>query len=296
LNKKINSSGDDFIYRAEDIKWLHVEPSSKCNAWCPACPRNKQGFGIIDGLVEEDLSTEKFHTLIKQLPNLHAVQFCGNYGDPIIAKNILDLIAVAKQYCKKIQIHTNGSLRTTKWWKELALLLLDIDHDVWFGIDGIGNTHSIYRQGTDYDKIIKNAIAFINAGGQATWQFIPYAHNEHQIREALITSKKLKFENFKLVKLFRNIQIVRNYKSGEEFKLMPPSDIQKLIRMLTHNTHVKSEDCMHLTQPSIYMSANGKLSHCCYRNKFTAVDNLDDLLNNPINLSDKICINSCGSQ
>lgn len=300
LNKTINSSVYKIISRAEDIKWLHVEPSSKCNAWCPACPRNKQGFGIVDGLVEEDLSTEKFHTLIKQLPNLNAVQFCGNYGDPIIAQNILELIAIAKKYCKKIQIHTNGSLRTTKWWKELALCLSDIDHDVWFGIDGIGDTHSIYRQGTDYNKIIKNVISFINAGGQATWQFIPYAHNEHQIREALITSKKLKFKNFKLVKMFRNTQIVRNYRSGEEFKLMPPTDIKELIRMPTNNTYVKSDDCMHLTQPSIYMSANGKLAHCCYRNnihiKDTVFDNLEDLLYNTIDLSDKICIVSCGSK
>jgi MoaA/NifB/PqqE/SkfB family radical SAM enzyme len=299
LNKKIDSSEYDLIRRAEDIKWLHVEPSTKCNAWCPACPRNKQGFGLIDGLVEEDLSTERFHALIKQLPNLYAVQFCGNYGDPIIAQNILELICLAKQYCKKIQIHTNGSLRTAKWWEDLALLLADIEHDVWFGIDGIGDTHSIYRQGTDYDKIINNASSFINAGGRATWQFIPYAHNEHQIREALITSKKLKFEKFKLVKIFRNMQIVRNYRSGKEFNLMPPSDIRELIRMPSKNTHVKSEDCMHLTQPSIFMSANGKLSHCCYRNKIhcndTVFDNLDDLLHNAINLSDKICIDSCGS-
>mgnify|MGYP003335187616 CR=1 FL=1 len=35
-----------------DIKWAHVELSTKCNAWCPACPRNKNGFGLIDGLVE----------------------------------------------------------------------------------------------------------------------------------------------------------------------------------------------------------------------------------------------------
>ena len=82
----------------QDIKWLHVELSSKCNAWCPACPRNKSGFGLIDGLVEEDLSLEKLEQVLKQLPNLTTVQLCGNYGDPIAAANIISAIDIIKQY------------------------------------------------------------------------------------------------------------------------------------------------------------------------------------------------------
>ena len=279
----------------KDIKWLHVELSSKCNAWCPACPRNKNGFGLADGLVEEDLSLTNLEMVLKQLPNLTAVQLCGNYGDPIASTNIISAIDIIKQYASKIQIHTNGSLRNTVWWKNLANQLSTINHDVWFGIDGLEGVHEIYRQGTSYNKIINNAQAFINNGGNATWQFIPYKHNEHQVKDCIRLSQKLKFKQFKLVKLFRNKTTVRHYQTGDSFELLPPEEFQHIIRMPKANTQVPESNCMHLTQPSIYIAASGKLSHCCYkRSSEYLFDTVDELLYNSANLQDKICLENCG--
>ena len=279
----------------EDIKWLHVELSSKCNAWCPACSRNKNGFGLIDGLVEEDLSLIKLEMVLKQLPNLIAVQLCGNYGDPVASAKIIPAINIVKQYASKIQIHTNGSLRNTVWWKKLATLLKDIEHDVWFGLDGLDGVHEIYRQGTSYTKIINNAQAFINNGGYATWQFIPYGHNEHQLKDCIRLSQKLKFKQFKLVKLFRDKKLVKHYQTGDSFELLPPTEFQHIIRMPSVNTQVPESNCMHLAQPSIYISASGKLSHCCYKKSPEHLfDTLDELLYNSANLQDKICLKSCG--
>lgn len=287
----------------QDIKWLHIELSAKCNAWCPACPRNKNGFGLIDELVEEDLSLEKLEQVLKQLPNLYGVQLCGNYGDPISSANIISAIDIIKRYVSKIQIHTNGSLRNTTWWKNLANQLSDINHDIWFGIDGLSEVHEIYRQGTSYAKVINNARAFINNGGNATWQFIPYNHNEHQIKDCIKLSQKLKFKQFKLVKSFRNKKIlVKHYKTGKPFELSPTSEFQHIIRMPKNNTQVVESNCMHLTQPSIYISASGKLSHCCFKQAPTPLSNpthlfdtIDELLYNSANLQDKICLDSCGT-
>ena len=281
-----------------DIYWLHVEASTKCNAWCPACPRNKNGFGIADNLIEEDLAIARFIQVLDQLPNLHGIQFCGNYGDPIIANNILDLISVAMKYAKKIQIHTNGSLRSTDWWRDLAALLENVDHDVWFGIDGLSGVHEIYRQGTDYNKVINNATSFINAGGVATWQFIPYAHNEHQIRDCLKTSQKLGFRQFKLIKSFRDITDAKHYRTGDDFKLFAPKEIKQIIQMPKAKTKVDPVDCMHLTQPGIYLGANGKLSYCCYHHNLQSAekqfDSLQELLYNNIDLQHEQCVISCG--
>ena len=277
------------------IKWVHIEPSTKCNAWCPACPRNKNGFGLADGLIEQDLSSARVEEILSCLPNLHAVQFCGNYGDPIAGHNILEIIDTAKKYSSRIQIHTNGSLRNKNWWTELAYQLKDINHDVWFGIDGIGDTHEIYRQGTSYDKIIDNAEAFISAGGHATWQFIPYAHNEHEIRDALKISQKLGFKKFKLAKLYRNKTLARHYQTGEEFLLLPPKEVQSLMRMPKDFLQVKPSDCMHLSQPSVYLAANGKLSYCCYFNETKPFDSLEELFLDSADLAHSKCLSSCGS-
>ena len=278
------------------IKWIHVELSSKCNAWCPACPRNKSGFGLTDSLVEEDLPTERLEQVLKDLPELDTVMLCGNYGDPIIAKNILEAIAVSKQYAKKIQIHTNGSLRSAEWWINLAHELKDIEHDVWFGIDGLKGVHEIYRQGTDFDKVIENASAFITAGGTASWQFIPHAHNEYQTKDCIKLSQKLGFKKFRLAKLFRGSMIARHYRTGEEFTLSAPGEvIQNVIRMPNNYKQVKETDCMHLLQPSIYMAANGQLSTCCYFNQEQTFDSVNELLYNALDLTHKTCLKSCGS-
>jgi MoaA/NifB/PqqE/SkfB family radical SAM enzyme len=279
-----------------DIKWLHVELSSKCNAWCPACVRNKNGFGLADYLIEEDLNLEVYKNTLKKLHNLYAVQLCGNYGDPIASNNILDAIDISKKYVKKIQIHTNGGIRSKSWWKKLALLLKDIDHDVWFGIDGLAGIHEIYRQGTDFNKVISNAVEFINAGGYATWQFIPYAHNEHQIKDCLKESQRLGFKKFKLVKSLRDRTLAKNYRTGKEFLLAPPNRIQKIVFLQKKKDQVNPQSCMHLQQPSIYLSASGKLTFCCYHGheRLNEVDNLESLFSNSVNLNEACCLNNCG--
>lgn len=280
----------------EDIRWLHVEPTSRCNASCPACPRNNRGIGLRPGLIEQDLSMDTFKTVLNQLPNLHGIQLCGNFGDPIIAANILDIIKLAKLHCKKIQIHTNGSIRSEKWWKNLANLLSDIEHDVWFGIDGIGSVHEIYRQGTSYKKIISNAIAFIDNGGYATWQFIPYKHNEHQITDCIKESQRLKFKNFKLANLHRNIITVKHYKTGAEFDLLPPTRTFSLLKVVGNSKKsntVSLNNCMHLNMPSVYLSAKGILSRCCYLHE-EIYDSVKSMITVDPDLTKLKCIESCG--
>ena len=50
---------------------------------------------------------------------------------------------------------------------------------VTFGIDGLQDTNHLYRISTNFDKIIKNAKAFIDAGGFAKWHMLVFEHNEH---------------------------------------------------------------------------------------------------------------------
>ena len=178
--------------------WLHVEPTSRCNAWCPGLSRNKFGYGLTDFVVE-DLDPEVLRDTIKKY-NVNSIQMCGNLGDPCAAKNIDEQLQTLGNI-DRLQIHTNGSLRKTSWWAELAKRFNHLDQfDVWFAIDGIGDTHSYYRQGTNYNKVIDNAQAFIDAGGSAYWQFIPFAHNEHQIQDCIRLSQKMGFKKFEFVK------------------------------------------------------------------------------------------------
>ena len=278
-----------------NIKWLHVELSSKCNAWCPACPRNQGGVGIKEGLIEQDLTINRLTEVLKALPNLHGVQLCGNFGDPVMSADFMDAIALIKKNAVKIQIHTNGSIRNEQWWQRLGEELANVEHDIWFGLDGLAGVHEIYRQGTDFNKIIKNASSFIKAGGHATWQFIPYAHNEHQVMDCLRLSQKIGFKKFKLTKLFRTKTIVRHYKTGEQFELSPPITLSTLVAMPDSRNIVNPDNCMHLSMPSVYLGANGTLSTCCYKHSEGSFNSIEELLLAKLDLNNVTCKKSCGA-
>lgn len=281
------------------VKWLQVEATSKCNAWCPGCSRNKNGYELVDDLVIEDLKTDRFKEVMAMMPNLEVVDFCGTFGDAIAANNILELTDIALS-APEILVRTNGSIRNEEWWRDYAKRLSGHKHNVWFCLDGLEDTHHIYRQGTDWHKIIRNATAFIEAGGYATWQFIPWAHNEHQIKDCLRLSQQLGFKKFELYKRVRTNFKARDYRTGAPVNIQPWSR-NGIINPLTFvKTKVETKNCMHLSFPSMYLNASGKLNVCCMFNKFYADEDPSKLMDVPTMLSNpdsvhRVCMHHCGS-
>lgn len=268
-------------------KWLQVEATTKCNAWCPGCARNNGGYGLVDDLVLEDLNENVFENHLKSMPDLEVIDFCGTYGDAIAAYNIKTLVEVAKKYAPKIILRTNGSLRNNVWWAQFANILKGTDHEVWFCLDGLADTHAIYRQGTDFDTIINNAKIFMVHGGVAVWQYIPWEHNQHQIKDAIRMSQQLGFKRFEFIQDVRKDFVARDYQTGAEIKIRPWQEDQKLNRYEKNRSTLKLENCRHLSQPSVYLNANGQLSPCCFFNTHLCANSLNELpdiaseLNNP---------------
>ena len=129
---------------------------------------------------------------------------CGNYGDPIAARDTLEVFEYFRNINEKMNLsmHTNGSAKKTDWWQKLAYVLGSRGYVV-FGIDGLEDTNHLYRQNTVWSKIMENVRAFIESGGRARWDYIVFAHNEHQVEEAESLSKELGFEKFQIKKSAR---------------------------------------------------------------------------------------------
>lgn len=282
-----------------DATWLQVENTTKCNAWCPACSRNQSGFGLVPDLVIEDLPTARFEQVLKKLPKLETIQFCGTYGDTMAAANVLEHIDLAIQHADKIQIHTHGGIRSAKWWEELAHKLKNKSHDVWFALDGLKGVHEIHRQGTDFDKTFENAQAFISAGGYATWQFIPYAHNEHQLKECMTLSYKTGFKKFKLITSVRERIHAKHWQTGQPIEFLPwsKSSSTNLYRLITERNSLEVSDCRHLKNTTVYLNANGTISPCCYLNNArTANDDvLPDIEKEILSEPSQLCLMHCGN-
>jgi hypothetical protein len=129
--------------------------------------------------------------------NLSNINLNGNTGDNIMHPEIFEMVEwLSSNSNAKIMIHTNGSIRKPEWWSKFGDLLKNKNHSIVFGIDGLANTHEIHRIGTNWQRIIDNATAFIDAGGIAEWQFILFAHNSNEIEECRNISKQLGFSRF----------------------------------------------------------------------------------------------------
>ena len=176
------------------VYYLHVEISTLCNAACPCCPRFNQnspliGPGLQPGYITFDLFKKWFPPEI--LSATQYINFCGNHGDPGTNPDLPKIIEYLSQFnnIKKFQFHTNGGMKTHKFWKEVALACNKCEFPVnpVFSIDGLKDTNHIYRRNVKWDKLVDNLKGFLSVIDEKIWTTVDYLvfkHNEHQIEEA----------------------------------------------------------------------------------------------------------------
>lgn len=181
------------MLRLSDITTIDIESINNCNAQCPLCLR---GHGMkTNDILDWDQVVTNIPTSVWQ--NIKTINFNGTTGDNLMHPKISEIILWAcKNTSAEINLHTNGGIRSTEWWRNFGNSLKDYKHRIVFGIDGLADTHSLYRVGTDWQKVIDNASAFIQGGGNAEWQFIIFKHNAHQVDKAQELSKQLGFNKF----------------------------------------------------------------------------------------------------
>jgi len=173
------------LYQLKKINaWLDI--TTYCNAACPQCHRtNPNGLGKVDWLPLIQWSLEDFKKAfpIKTLNHIKNFNFCGTWGDPIMNKDIFEIIqyVIRNSNCY-IFINTNGSFRDEFWWTHLGYIIRDRGRVV-FDVDGTTQEmHSHYRQKTDLDKILKNMKAYSQYGFINIFTVI-YKHNENYLKD-----------------------------------------------------------------------------------------------------------------
>jgi hypothetical protein len=191
------------MYKADTITTVHLEVTERCNASCPQCARNINGGEVNPQLHDAELTLDDVKTILKPefIKQLKRLYMCGNYGDPISARDTLEIFEYIRNHNAKMQLsfHTNASAKTPEWWSKLPAAM-GKSHYVVFSVDGLEDTNHLYRQGTVWKNIMRNAEAFIKAGGRARWDYIVFGHNEHQVEEARTLAESMGFEKFNIKK------------------------------------------------------------------------------------------------
>ena len=185
---------------------LTTELTFRCNAKCPACHRQKP-LSINLNDARYTISLERFKQLFypELLNNLEWLVLNGNFGDSIMNKQFREIISYVKSHDTRILIHTNGGIHDDAYWTDVGNILDDRDI-INFDLDGLSDTHHIYRINTKYENVLSNACSVIKtARPQVHWKYIVFEHNRHQVDEARATAEKCGFTTFSTVKTSRDV-------------------------------------------------------------------------------------------
>ena len=265
------------MFKFNELKSIHLEISTRCQASCPMCPRKYHGNVENQYLKIADWTYAEFEHVFDQalIDQLDLIYFCGNFGDPIMNDDLIKMCQHITDRKPEIElrIHTNGGARSTKWWKELYNALPS-KHMVFFGIDGLEDTNHLYRIGVNYKALMRNAQTFIDAGGIAEWVFIKFKHNEHQEQLAEDLSKSMGFKKFTVKNTTRFIgeekYSVLDKDGNVEYFLEPPSDNKvvfldhKMIKNYQSLMETATIDCYVLRTKEIYIDAHKNVFPCCF--------------------------------
>ena len=262
----------------ENIRDVHLEISSLCNAACPWCPRTFWGYPHNGGYPEVNLSLDNVKHIFSPdfIKQLGTIRVNGNYGDLVMNSESPDIVEyfLWANPDLNISVSTNGSARSRQFWQRLGHQGIKID----FCIDGLEDTHHLYRQQTSWKQIIRNAGIFMEAGGRAVWKMLEFDHNRHQIDECQRLSKQLGFDDFNLVKTSRNsapvfdrrgqlVHIMGDYRGETNFEILfhrKTTDTVLLEDITSNRVPKNGIACETKRLKSIYIAANGDVSPCCY--------------------------------
>ena len=155
-----------------------------CQAKCKSCARTNEETGEKEDWLElKHMKLDVFKRTLNGSPNIKysAIEFCGEFGDPMMHPQVDEFIETALTYAPLVQISTNGGLRNSTWYAEIAKKYKDKLHIRW-AIDGA--THEVnwkYREGVDFNKAFENMKSYTEAGGRGDWWYLIFDWNWHQI-------------------------------------------------------------------------------------------------------------------
>ena len=163
---------------------LMVEPTSRCNLFCPLCISGRREIAK-----KPDLSALAFERIYRQFEDGCEELTFHNFGEPLLNRDLPEMIRFAKsEGCSFSVLSTNAMLLTGDRCRALAESGLD---EIYVCVDGFTQkTYEQYRVGGCLDRVlagIQRLVGIVRESGshlQIVMQFIVFRHNEHELDRA----------------------------------------------------------------------------------------------------------------
>jgi len=208
-----------FTFSAKTVKFnsklmpffVSVEPADFCQLECPECP-----VGISAKHSGTYITSEKFTKIIEELKNKLIYMNLYFQGEPLLNKNLPQLIQIAASANIFTTISTNAQALNSEKARQLVESGLE---RIIISVDGTNQTvYEQYRKGGKLEKVI-TGIGFMNFWKKELAsktpfieiQFIVFKTNEHQLPDIKQLAKKLKVDKLSL----KSAQIY-DFKTGKE--------------------------------------------------------------------------------
>jgi MoaA/NifB/PqqE/SkfB family radical SAM enzyme len=142
------------------------------------------------------LRFEDYKKVLDELgPTLLHIDFM-NWGEPLLHREIFDMVAYAKRFDVDTHISTNLNEFDAAMAEKMVLSGLDA---VTLSIDGMTQeTYSKYRVRGDYAKVIEHLKLLVRKKKELgrrnpyiIWQFLVFKHNEHEVEKVRAFGKEL---------------------------------------------------------------------------------------------------------
>lgn len=261
------------------LQIIQVDPTSYCNAKCVSCVRNIDGGDNIPDLQLNHLDVDVWHRIMsvdtKDI-KLKKIHFNGVWGDACMHPELIAICESIVEFHPEatITIATNGSLRTTKWFKELASVLCKApEHKIEFAVDGLADTHHLYRRNTSFKKVCSNIKAFTKAGGMAQMVTTAFDYNLEQLDELTRVAKSLGCLEHKIRPSFDRNKTLKVYDNSYSITHDRAKHIQgeiitfKFQKTNTHGIREKARiktPCVWYQDMRIQLDPWGTVWPCCW--------------------------------
>jgi len=243
---------------------LIVDPCNYCNLRCPLCPT-----GINDlGRPQAMLSLAHFKKYFDPFAPYLFEAYMHNWGESLLNKQVYSMI----EHAQRQNVGTNLSTNLVRLDSSDLDNLIDsgLEYLV-VSLDGASPESYIkYRVRGDYDRVIENLSELLrrrNARGKTTpvveWQFIVMKHNEHEIGQAEVLSKKLGVDLLRFAQC--DIPYDSKDREGDAAAWLPTTvegRIRSHLDVEPSRQAAKPSPCFYLYR-SMVVNPDGRVSPCC---------------------------------
>ncbi|MBI3091843.1 MAG: SPASM domain-containing protein [Candidatus Tectomicrobia bacterium] len=174
---------------------LTLDIGNICDLRCPLCPTGIGDRSASKGV----MGLAQFRQIIDEVGGRVLTVNLHNWGEPLLNKHLVAMIAYAKSYGLEVRISSNLNALTEPVAEGLLRAGLD---KLYVSCDGITpESYAQYRRGGDYATVMGNLRGLLQKkrelglrGTRIIWLFHIFQHNEHEVEGARALAKELGVE------------------------------------------------------------------------------------------------------